>query len=83
MTAVLAKLVKCPQIAVCTPPDRKGNIAPGTLAALSMVGVNEVYKVGGIQAVGAMAYGTKTIKAVDKVFGPGNAETKKNSNRTK
>ena len=73
MTAVLAKLVKCPQIAVCTPPDREGNVAPGTLAALSMVGVNEVYKVGGIQAVGAMAYGTKTIKAVDKVFGPGNA----------
>jgi histidinol dehydrogenase len=73
MTAVLAKLVKCPQIAVCTPPDSDGKIAPGTLAALSMVGVNEVYKVGGIQAVGAMAYGTKTIKAVDKVFGPGNA----------
>ena len=73
MTAVLAKLVKCPQIAVCTPPDKEGKIAPGTLAALSMIGVNEVYKVGGIQAVGAMAYGTKTIKAVDKVFGPGNA----------
>ncbi len=73
MTAVIAKLVKCPQIAVCTPPDKEGKISSGTLAALSMIGVNEVYKVGGIQAIGAMAYGTKTIQAVDKVFGPGNA----------
>ena len=73
MTAVLAKLVKCPEIAVCTPPDKEGNIAPGMLAALSMVGIEEVYKVGGVQAVGAMAYGTKTIPAVDKIFGPGNA----------
>lgn len=73
MTAVLAKLVKCPEIAVCTPPDRAGNIAPGMLAALSMVGIEEVYMVGGAQAVGAMAHGTKTIPAVDKIFGPGNA----------
>ncbi|MFT5836882.1 MAG: histidinol dehydrogenase, partial [Candidatus Azotimanducaceae bacterium] len=73
MTAVLAKLVKCPQIAVCTPPDAAGNIAPAMLAALSMIGIEEVYKVGGVQAVGAMAFGTKTIPAVDKIFGPGNA----------
>ena len=73
MTAVLAKLVKNPEIAVCTPPAADGSIAPGMLAALSMVGVDEVYKVGGVQAVGAMAYGTKTIPAVDKIFGPGNA----------
>ena len=73
MTAVLAKLVKCPQIAVCTPPQKDGNIAPGMLAALSLVGVTEIYKVGGVQAVGAMAYGTATIPAVDKIFGPGNA----------
>lgn len=73
MTAVLAKLVKCPEIAVCTPPDKEGNIAPGMLAALSMVGIEEVYKVGGVQAIGAMAYGTKTIPAVDKIYGPGNA----------
>ena len=73
MTAVLAKLVKCPEIAVCTPPDKDGKIAPCTLAALYMIGIKEVYKVGGIQAIGAMAYGTKTIQAVDKVFGPGNA----------
>ncbi len=73
MTAVLAKLVKNPEIAVCTPPAADGSIAPGMLAALSMVGIDEVYKVGGVQAVGAMAYGTKTIPAVDKIFGPGNA----------
>ena len=73
MTAVLAKLVKCPQIVVCTPPDADGNIAPGMLAALGMVGIEEVYKVGGVQAIGAMAYGTATIPAVDKIFGPGNA----------
>jgi histidinol dehydrogenase len=73
MTAVLAKLVKCPQIAVCTPPDAEGNVAPAMLAALSMIGIEEVYKVGGVQAVGAMAYGTQTIPAVDKIFGPGNA----------
>ncbi len=73
MTAVLAKLVKCPQIAVCTPPAADGSIAPGMLAALSLVGIDEVYKVGGVQAIGAMAYGTATIPAVDKIFGPGNA----------
>jgi histidinol dehydrogenase len=73
MTAVLAKLVKCPQIVVCTPPDAEGNIAPGMLAALSIVGIDEVYKVGGVQAIGAMAFGTKTIPAVDKIYGPGNA----------
>jgi histidinol dehydrogenase len=73
MTAVLAKLVKCPQIAVCTPPDAQGEIAPAMLAALSMIGIDEVYKVGGVQAIGSMAYGTKTIPAVDKIFGPGNA----------
>ena len=73
MTAVLAKLAKCPEVCVCTPPAADGSIAPGMLAALSMVGVEEVYKVGGVQAVGAMAYGTATVPAVDKIFGPGNA----------
>ena len=73
MTAVLAKLVKCPEIIVCTPPQKDGGIAPGMLAALSLVGVETVFKVGGVQAIGAMAYGTATIPAVDKIFGPGNA----------
>ncbi len=73
MTAVLAKLVKVPEIVVCTPPQADGEVSPGMLAALAMVGIKEVYKVGGVQAIGALAYGTKTIPAVDKIFGPGNA----------
>lgn len=73
MTATLARLAGCPEIAVFTPSDRKGRMADGLLAALHLVGVEEVYRLGGVQAIGAMAYGTKTIRAVDKVFGPGNA----------
>jgi histidinol dehydrogenase len=73
MTATLAKIAGCPEIAVFTPSGPDGRIAPGLLAALHVVGVGEVYRIGGVQAIGAMAYGTKTIPAVDKVFGPGNA----------
>jgi len=73
MTAVLAKLVKCPEIVVCTPPAPDGSVAPGMLAALSIVGIEEAYRVGGVQAIGAMAFGTASIPAVDKIFGPGNA----------
>ena len=73
MTAVLAKLAGCPEIAVCTPPDANGQIAPAMLATLSIIGINEVYKIGGVQAVGALTYGTKTVKPVDKIYGPGNA----------
>ena len=73
MTAVLAKLAGCPEIAVCTPPDADGAIAPAMLATLSIIGISEVYKIGGVQAVGTMAYGTKTVKPVDKIYGPGNA----------
>jgi len=73
MSAVLAKLAGCPEIAVCTPPRPDGSVNPGLLAALQMVGVDEVYKVGGVQAIAAMAIGTKSIPSVDKVFGPGNA----------
>lgn len=73
MTATLAKIAGCPEIVVCTPSNRAGEVAPGLLAALQLVGVEEVYRLGGVQAIGAMAYGTATIPAVDKVFGPGNA----------
>jgi histidinol dehydrogenase len=75
MTATLAKIAGCPEIAVFTPSDSDGKIADGLLAALEMIGISEVYRVGGVQAIGAMAFGTKTIPAVDKVFGPGNAYT--------
>lgn len=73
MTATLAKIARCPEIAVFTPSNAAGKIADGLLAALHLLGIGEVYRIGGVQAVGAMAFGTTTIPAVDKVFGPGNA----------
>ncbi len=73
MTATLAKLAGCPEIAVFTPSDVQGHVAPALLAALHLVGVDEVWRVGGVQAIGAAAYGTPTIPAVDKIFGPGSA----------
>ena len=73
MTVTLAKIAGCPEVAVFTPSNASGKIADGMLAALHLLGVDEVYRVGGVQAIGAMAYGTATIRAVDKVYGPGNA----------
>jgi histidinol dehydrogenase len=73
MTATLAKIAGCPEIAVFTPSNADGKVADGLLAALHLVGVEEVYRIGGVQAIGAMAFGTTTIAAVDKVYGPGNA----------
>ena len=73
MTVTLAQIAGCPEVAVFTPSNATGKIADELLAALHLLGVGEVYRIGGIQAIGAMAYGTATIPAVDKVFGPGNA----------
>lgn len=73
MSAVLAKIAGCPEIVVCTPPQKDGSVNSALLAALHLAGVTEVYKVGGVQAIAAMAIGTETIPAVDKIFGPGNA----------
>lgn len=73
MSATLAQIAGCPEIVVCTPSNSSGKVADGLLAALHLVGVTEVYRIGGVQAIAAMAYGTETIPAVDKVFGPGNA----------
>jgi histidinol dehydrogenase len=73
MTATLARIAGCPEIAVFTPSGADGRIAPDLLAALDLAGITEVYRIGGVQAIAAMAYGTRTIPAVDKVFGPGNA----------
>lgn len=75
MTVALAKIAGCPEVAVFTPSNSEGRIADGLLAALHLLGVTEVYRVGGVQAIGAMAFGTTTIKPVDKIFGPGNAYT--------
>lgn len=73
MSAVLAKVAGCPEVVACSPCGPDGKIAPALLAALHMTGVREVYRIGGVQAIGAMAYGTESIRAVDKIFGPGNA----------
>jgi histidinol dehydrogenase len=73
MTATLAKIAGCPQIAAFTPSDASGKVSPALLAALHITGVSEVYRIGGVHAIGAMAHGTETIPAVDKIFGPGNA----------
>ncbi|MGF1484659.1 MAG: histidinol dehydrogenase [Opitutales bacterium] len=71
MTVTLAKLAGCPEIVVATPPAPDGTISDGLMAALWMAGAREVYRVGGVQALAAMAYGTQTIRPVDKLFGPG------------
>jgi histidinol dehydrogenase len=73
MTATLAKIAGCPEVVVFTPSNADNKLADGMMAALHVAGVGEVYRVGGVQAIGAMAFGTTTIPAVDKVFGPGNA----------
>ena len=73
MTATLAKLAGCPEIAVFTPSNPSGKVADATLAALDLVGIDEIYCVGGVQAIAAAAFGTLSIPAVDKIFGPGNA----------
>jgi histidinol dehydrogenase len=72
MTAVPAKVAGVPRIVVCSPPDAKGKVNPLVLVAADICGVDEVYKVGGAQAIAALAYGTKTIKPVRKIVGPGN-----------
>ncbi len=73
MLAVPAKIARCKEIVLCTPPGKDGKINPAILYTASLVGVNKIYKVGGIQAIGTMAYGTETVSKVDKIFGPGNS----------
>ncbi|MEM3722458.1 MAG: histidinol dehydrogenase, partial [Candidatus Bathyarchaeia archaeon] len=72
MTVIPALVAGVPNIAVCSPPNRNGLLNPLTLVAADICGVNEIYKVGGPQAIAAMAYGTETVKPVDKIVGPGN-----------
>ena len=73
MCAVTARVAGVPQVAVCTPPDRAGMPHPGVLAACVLCDVDEVYRMGGAQAVAALAYGTESVAAVDVVVGPGNS----------
>ncbi len=73
MLAVPARLAGCPQRQLCTPPTRDGGAHPSVLVAAQLCGIDTVFKVGGAQAIAALAYGTASISKVDKIFGPGNA----------
>lgn len=72
MTAVPARVAGVPEVALCVPPGPDGRVPGVTLAAAALAGVDEVYRVGGAQAVAAMAYGTETVRPVDVIVGPGN-----------
>ena len=72
MLATPAKIAGCKEIVLCTPPNREEKINPAILAAARIAGVEHIYKAGGVQAIGAMAYGTESIPKVYKIFGPGN-----------
>lgn len=72
MLAVPAKLAGCKEIILCSPPDKSGSIAPAIIYAAVSAGVSKIFKVGGAQAIAAMAFGTKSIASVNKIFGPGN-----------
>lgn len=72
MLATPAKIAGCREIVLCTPPDRQGNVNPAILVAAHVAGVNKIFKIGGVQAIGAMAYGTDSVPKVSKIFGPGN-----------
>lgn len=72
MLATPAKIAGCREIVLCTPPDKHGKVNPAILAAARIAGVSKIYKAGGVQAIGAMAYGTETVPKVYKIFGPGN-----------
>jgi len=71
MTVSLAKIAGVPEIVACTPCDKKGKVDPFLLHALEVAGATEIYRIGGIQAIGALAYGTATIRKVQKIVGPG------------
>ena len=73
MNCIPAKIAGCPQIVMVTPPSKDGKVNPHILAAARIAGVDRIFKVGGAQAVAALAYGTQTVPVVDKIVGPGNA----------
>ena len=73
MDAIPAKIAGCPEVVMVTPPGKDGKVNPVILAAASIAGVSRIFKLGGAQAVAALAYGTKSVPRVDKIVGPGNA----------
>ncbi|WP_340113987.1 histidinol dehydrogenase [Maribellus mangrovi] len=72
MLALPAKIAGCKEIVLCSPPNKEGKIHPAILYAAKVAGVTQVYKLGGVQAIGAMAYGTESVPNMYKIFGPGN-----------
>ncbi|GAB2608173.1 histidinol dehydrogenase [Belliella aquatica] len=72
MLGIPANLAGCEEIVLCTPPNKEGNIHPAILYTADLIGIDKIVKVGGAQAVAAMTYGTESVPAVDKIFGPGN-----------
>ena len=72
MLATPARIAGCREIVLCTPPDRNGNVNPAILVAARVAGVSKIFKTGGVQAIGVMAYGTESVPKVYKIFGPGN-----------
>ena len=72
MMGVPSSVAGCPERIICTPAAKDGSVAPAILFAAKICGITEVYKIGGAQAIATMAYGTETIRKVDKIFGPGN-----------
>ena len=72
MLAVPAKIAGCKEIVLCTPPNKEGKVNPAILYAAQVAGVSKIFKAGGVQAIGAMAYGTESVPKVYKIFGPGN-----------
>ena len=72
MLATPAKIAGCKEIVLCSPPNRDGKLHPAILVAAKIAGVDTIYKIGGVQAIGAMAYGTESVPKVYKIFGPGN-----------
>ena len=72
MLATPAKLAGCEEIVLCTPPNKGGKVHPAILVAARIAGVSKIFKAGGVQAIGAMAYGTQSVPKVYKIFGPGN-----------
>ena len=72
MLAVPARIAGCAEIVLCSPPGKDGKLNPAILVAAKVAGVNKIYKIGGVQAIGAMAYGTESVPKVYKIFGPGN-----------
>ena len=72
MLAAPAKIAGCQEIVLCTPPNKSGKVHPAILVAAKVAGVSKLFKIGGVQAIGAMAYGTESVPKVYKIFGPGN-----------